>query len=177
MFASGIFLGPARNIGAATSVPTRQKITKGYGFHSGKMHWRKDFTFVALHFLRQCNIGYPLLWGRICCVLDSEGGDWKDFLGEVLPEVRAKPVCKRTMLAHGILVASGCHSFWDWFSEFQLTRLSSSLSDFFDVLAQDQKHFDSERSAPSPTIAVLVAIKQVRAAFVVSLTFYLVAHL
>ncbi|RCN52636.1 hypothetical protein ANCCAN_01335 [Ancylostoma caninum] len=55
------------------------------------------------------------------------------------------------------------------FHIFQLTRLSTSLSDFFDVLARDQKHFDSERSVSSPTVAVLVAIKQARASILLTM--------
>ncbi|EYB87649.1 hypothetical protein Y032_0259g495 [Ancylostoma ceylanicum] len=57
----------------------------------------------------------------------------------------------------------------DHFQFIQLTRLSTSLSDFFDVLARDQKHFDSERSVPSPTVAVLVAIKQARASILLTM--------
>ncbi|VDM75424.1 unnamed protein product [Strongylus vulgaris] len=51
----------------------------------------------------------------------------------------------------------------DHFQFIQLTRLSASLSDFFDILAEDQKHFDSERRSQSATVAVVVAIKQARA--------------
>ncbi|CAJ0609562.1 unnamed protein product [Cylicocyclus nassatus] len=51
----------------------------------------------------------------------------------------------------------------DHFQFLQLTRLSTSLSDFLDILTADQKHFDSERSSTSPTVSVVVAVKQARA--------------
>ncbi|KAE9415355.1 hypothetical protein Angca_006832 [Angiostrongylus cantonensis] len=51
----------------------------------------------------------------------------------------------------------------DHFQFLQLKRLAASLSDYCDVLASDQKHFNSECNSRFPTVAILLAINQIRA--------------
>ncbi|VDM53981.1 unnamed protein product [Angiostrongylus costaricensis] len=50
----------------------------------------------------------------------------------------------------------------DHFQFLQLKRLSASLSDYCDILASDQKHFNSECNSGFPTVAILLAINQIR---------------